>query len=148
MVLLPDVDLRGGSRSDLPTLSGGTDNLGNTFLLDKLLTTKYPLGDILMEVAHQWRKGLALRANLVPRLENQESDDLTNREFKSFDVKKRLNVDLERLDVGVLRQLFDVGDSYVKELDEPKAQAKARAGERVGRKHTLAGERLRERDPW
>ena len=103
----------------------------------------------MMEVAHQRRrKGLALSANWVPRLENQEADDLTNLEFKSFDSKKRLNVDLEKLDFGVLRQLFDVGDSYVKELDELKAQAKARAVEKEGRKRKLAGESLRERDPW
>ena len=84
----------------------------------------------------------------MPRLENEEADDLTNLEFKSFDSKKRLNVDLERLDFGELRQLFDVGDLYVKELDELKAQAKARAGEREGRKRKLAGESLRERDDW
>ena len=86
----------------LLTLSCATDNLGNTFLFDRLLTTKYPPGVILMEVAHQCqRKGLALRANWVPRLENQEADDLTNLEFKRFDVKKRLIVDLEQLDFGV-----------------------------------------------
>ena len=146
---LPCADLRSGSRSDLLTLSCGTDNLGNTFLLDRLLTTKYPLGVNLMEVAHQCRrKGLALRAKWVPRLENQEANALTNLELKSFDAKKRLNVDLERLDFGVLRQLLDVGDSYVKELSELKTQAKARAGVREVRKRKLAGESLRERDPW
>ena len=81
-------------------------------------------------------------------MENREADGLTNLEFESFDVKKRLNVDLEQLDFGVLRQLFDGGGSYVKELDELKTQAKARAGEREGRKRKLAGESLRERDPW
>ena len=100
-----------------------------------------------MEVVHQFRrKGLALRANRVPRLENQEADDLTNLKFKSFDSKKRLNVDLKKLDFGVLRQLSDVGDSYVKELDELKAQAKARAVAKDGRKLELAGESLRERE--
>ena len=50
--------------SALATLSCGTDNLGNTFLLDRCLTTKYPLGVVLMEVAFQCRRrGLALRAN-------------------------------------------------------------------------------------
>ena len=67
-------------------------------------------------------EGPRAQGQLGPRLEDQEADDLTNLEFKSFDVKKRLNVDLERLDFGVLRQLFDVGDSYVQELDELKDQ--------------------------
>ena len=85
----------------------------------------------------------------MPRLENREADDLTIQEFKSFDSKKRLNVDLEKLDFCVLQQLFDVGDSYVNELDELKAQAKATSAvAKEGRKRKLAGESLRERDPW
>ena len=53
MVLVPDEDLALRNGTGLLTLSCGTDDLGNTFLLDRLLTTKYPLGVILMEVAHQ-----------------------------------------------------------------------------------------------
>ena len=56
MVLVPDDNLRGGSRSGLLILSCGTDNLDNTYVLDRLLTTKYPLGVVLMEVAHQCRR--------------------------------------------------------------------------------------------
>ena len=62
--------------------------------------------------------------------------------------KKRLNVDLEKLDFGMLRQFFDVGDSYMKVLDELKAQAKARAVEREGRKRKLAGESSQKRNRW
>ena len=82
-------------------------------------------------------------------MENQEADDLTNLEFKSFDATKRLDVDLERLDFGVMRDLFEVGDAYVEELNALKAEAARRAevkGDRKKRK--LAGESLRERDPW
>ena len=88
-----------------------------------------------MEVAHQCRRrGLALRANWIPRLENQEADDLTNLEFKSFDVKSRIDVDLERLNFGVMRDLFEVGDSYAQEIDELKRQARAEAGSKEGKK--------------
>ena len=147
MVLIPEDDLC-HNKTGLLTLSCGTDNLGNTFLLDRLLTTKYPLGVVLMEVAHQCRRrGLALRANWVPRLENQEADDLTNLEFKSFDHKHRINVNLESLEFGVLQHLFNVGDAYVEELAELKAKSKATSGE-GGRKRKYAGESLRERDPW
>ena len=147
MVLIPPDDLS-NNRAGLLTLSCGTDNLGNTFLLDRLLTTKYPLGVVLMEVVHQCRRrGLALRANWVPRLENQEADDLTNMEFKSFDPKKRLDVDLERLEFGVLQDLFNVGDAYVSELADLKSKSKATV-ERVEKRRKLAGDSLRERDPW
>ena len=81
-------------------------------------------------------------------MENQEADDLTNMEFKSFDTSKRLDVRLEDLEFGVLRQLFDVGDQYLAELEAMRIQAKQAKEAKVGRKKRLAGESLRERDPW
>ena len=111
-----------------------------------MITTKYPLGVVLMEVAHQChRKGLSLRADWVPRLENQEADDLTNLEFKCFSPQNRLDVQLETLNFGVLNDLFSAGDDYIKELDELKAPKTAQV---EGKKRRLAGESLRERDPW
>ena len=149
MVLAPTQDANKVERTGLITLSCGTDNLGNTFLLDRLLTTKYPLGVVLMEVAHQCRcRGLALRANWVPRLENQEADDLTNLEFKSFDESKRLDVDLDCLDFGVMRELFEVGDNYLAELTALKEEAKRTAEVRGNKKRKKAGDALRDREPW
>ena len=149
MVLMPEIRSDGVERSGLLTLSCGTDNLGNTFLLDRLLTTKYPLGVVLMEVAHQCRRrNVILRANWVPRLENQEADDLTNLEFKSFDPAKRLDVDLDTLDFGVLRELFAVGDSYLEEIEALKAAEKALKLGRVEKRRKKAGDALRDRDPW
>ena len=37
----------------LGSFTCGTDNQGNMYLLDKLLTTKYPLGVVLMELSCQ-----------------------------------------------------------------------------------------------
>ena len=52
----------------------GTDNQGNMFLLDKLLTTKYPLGVVLMELSVQLGlRRAAMRANWIPRLQNEEA---------------------------------------------------------------------------
>ena len=149
MLLIPEASMSCGEASGLLTVSCGTDNLGNTFLLDRLLTTKYPLGVVLMEVAHQCRRrNLTLRADWVPRLENQEADDLTNLEFKSFDMANRINVELEQLNFGVLMHLFNVGDEYIQELEAIRLDTKARKEERQTRKRKLAGESLRERDPW
>ena len=52
LVLLVPVEDRRGDASALISLTCSTDNQGNSFLLDKLLTTRYPLGVILMELAH------------------------------------------------------------------------------------------------
>ena len=61
MVLCPSYPT--GDAIGTATLSCGTDNQGNSFLLDKCLTTKYPLGVVLMEIACQATlKGAVLRA--------------------------------------------------------------------------------------
>ena len=147
MVLTPEAEESGATRRGLLRISCGTDNLGNTYLLDRLITTKYPLGVVLMEVAHQCRvRGLSLRADWVPRQENQEADDLTNMEFKSFDAKHRLDVNLEELNFGVLRDLFQVGDSYVQELEAIKALKST--SQKEGKRRKLAAESLRAREPW
>ena len=64
MVLMPLDDVRKADYLGLLTMSCGTDNFGNTLLLDRTLATKYPLGVVLMEVAFQCRiRGATLRAN-------------------------------------------------------------------------------------
>ena len=74
MVLAPPAAAK-RETSGVMTLSCGTDNQGNTHLLDRMLTTKYPLGIVLMELAHQMRKrSLVLRAHWLLRLENEEAD--------------------------------------------------------------------------
>ena len=57
MVLLPLVDAGPGAATALLGLSCGTDHLGNTFLLDRMLTTKYPLGIVFMELAFYFYEG-------------------------------------------------------------------------------------------
>ena len=48
MVLVPDAPAKGADLTGTISVSCGTDNLGNTFLLDRGITTKYPLGVVLM----------------------------------------------------------------------------------------------------
>ena len=55
---------------------------------------------------------------------------------------------MERLNFGVLTELFNVGDSYLEELENLKAQAKTREVTAAQKKRKKAGESLRERDPW
>ena len=49
MVLLPEKDFaRPSDSTGLVSFSCGTDNQGNSFLVDKLMTIRYPLGVILV----------------------------------------------------------------------------------------------------
>ena len=122
-------------------------------MLDRLITTKYPLALILIELAWQSAKRrVALRAEWVPRLQNEEADDLTNGKFDKFDPAKRIEVDLERLQFGILDKLLASGEAYHAEVEEAKALAKA---ERLAnrnrterKKRKLKGEPLKVSDPW
>ena len=151
VVLVPEVNQR-GDKSGLITMSCSTDNQGNSFLLDRLLTTRYPLGVILMQLAHEMRKRrMLLRARWVPRLQNQEADDLTNDEFRHFDLAKRIPVDLKDLGFQIMTDLFGVGDAYVEALDKERAELKAKAQSRsvkTSEKEFKRRRPLRESDPW
>ena len=58
-------------------ITGFTDNMSNSYLLDRFLTTKFPACLILMELSKQLDKyGLDLNLTWIPREQNEESDDL------------------------------------------------------------------------
>ena len=135
------------------SLSCGTDNQGNSHFLDRMLTTKYPLGVGLMELAHKSRvRRLVLRAHWLPRLENEEADALTNFEFRHFDPARRIEVNLKDLKFAVLDDLFREGESYIAELEKAKAHKKtvrATEGVQTGKRlKALKGETLKDRDGW
>ena len=68
MVLMPEVKADAETLGSV-TLTCGTDNQGNMLLMDKLLTTKYSFGVVLMELAAQLgRRAAVLRADWIPRL--------------------------------------------------------------------------------
>ena len=108
-----------------------------------------------MELAHQMkRRRMLLRERWLPRLQNQEADDLTNDEFRHFDPKKRIRVEMADLKFRIMNSLFSVGDAYMAELEEARASEKRKlaerkargVAERKGRRKRSPG--LRENDPW
>jgi len=156
MVLMPETDARSETAATL-TLTAGTDNQGNSYLLDRMMTTKYPLVVVLMELAHQMRRRrLVLRARWLPRLQNDEADALTNSDFRHFDPKLRIPVDVDQLGFKVLPMLFEAGEQYVRDLEAKRNAIKEKAEEdrkkgyarNEGKARKLGSESLRERDPW
>ena len=148
MVLVPETENR-GETAGVMSLSCGTDNQGNTHLLDRMLTTKYPLGVVLMELAHQMRRrNLVLRAHWLPRLENEEADALTNLDFQHFTMNKRVDVDIEKLGFAVMDKLFRLGDDYLAKLEAEKAKRKIGPKVMTKKRKGLAGNRLADTDRW
>ena len=120
-------------------------------MLDKLMTTKFPLGVVLMELACQLRiRRACLHARWIPRLQNEEADALTNGEFDAFDPALRIDVDLKQLGFVVMDDLFEEGESYVSELAElKKAEDLKRASSGgTSKRKARKGPGLAQREPW
>ena len=150
MVLLPAEDLKSEVLGSV-SLTCGTINQGNSYLLDKLLTTKYPLGVVLVEVACQLGlRNASIRANWMPRLQNEEAYSLTNSDFRHFSPDKRIVVELDKLEFVVLNDLFAVGEEYVTELAMLKAKTKrdAQGPGSAPLKRRKKGVPMREEQPW
>ena len=153
MTLMPLSELaRSGETTGLVTIGCGTDNLGKSFLMDRLLTTRYPLGVVLCELSVQMNlRRATVRASWVPRLQNEEADALTNWDFRHFSEVNRVPVDLDALDFLVLRELLETGEAYHLQVEQARAAEKAMrlsGAARPSAARKRAGESLREREPW
>ena len=130
--------------------SAGTDNKGNTSVVQKYMSTKFPLCVILMELSSQLaERGLHLGLGWLPRDANRPADALTNSDFSDFSPERRIEVQWTDLDFKVLGRLMVRGQqcySEVKAARESKRQAD-RAGDQRGRPRRRQG-RLRETAPW
>ena len=151
MVLGPKPELKKELIGTL-LMTCGTDNRSNSYLLDRMITTKYPLGVVLMELAAQSHlRGIALRAKWLPRLQNEEADALSNFDFSSFDAGKRIEVDLDTMNFCLLNDLFAAGDEYIAELEQIKAAEVVRAKAShapPASKRRRKGLSLKDTDPW
>ncbi len=73
-------------------IAAGTDNQGNDFLVRKMLTTKFPLCLVAMELASQLTvRHLDLHLAWRRRDTNEEADAFTNEEFGAFDPARRVD---------------------------------------------------------
>ena len=152
MVLCPEDEWRREPESTgLVTIGCATDNQGNSFLLDRLMTTKYPLGLILIELSCQLAaRRMALRADWVPRLQNEEADALTNSDFRHFSSVHRVEVDLAKVEFLVLDRLLASGEEYFEQVEAAKEREKLRkqSAPNAATKRPRGDLPLRERDPW
>lgn len=128
-------------------MTGFTDNLSNSYLLDKFLTTKFPACLVLMELSKQMDKyDLDLSLTWIPREQNEESDDLSKERFQKFDVKNRVEVNFATLDFLVLRRLLDAATELDAEICEKKSSKTKTLS--LAKDKTPADERLRLTQPW
>ena len=78
-------------------MAGITDNLGNTFVTSRLMTSKFPMVGVLLELAEQLRRReMVLNLEWAPRGQNTEADALTNGNFAAFSEARRVQMPLKR----------------------------------------------------
>ena len=72
-------------------IRGKTDNLGNAYAVSKWMSTKFPLTVLVMELSESLRLGNSFLAlDWLRRDKNQLADDLSNMDFKHFDLRARV----------------------------------------------------------
>ncbi len=118
-----------------------TDNQGNSFVLNRLMTSRFPLVCIVMELASILdREDLRLEVSWTPRDMNTEADALSNGVYEGFEDAHRIRADPASMQWEVLDQVMEQGLVFYNQLP-------AASGGPPPRKRAR-GERLRFRDPW
>ena len=103
-----------------------TDNQGNRFVLNRMMTTKFPLLAFVCEFATVLEdRGCVLDLAWVPRDQNAEADAITNGDVGEFDPRRKVEVKLEDMRFNVLHELLDLGDKFYSEVEAAKAEERA-----------------------
>ena len=113
-----------------------TDNLGNQFILQRGMSTKFPLTLLVMEASMMMRQGkFFAQLEWVNRERNQEADDLTNLEFKRFSHEKRVKIEGKDIRWIVLDQLMKSSQQmYQEKLHRKEERKKLKMETTKGRK--------------
>ena len=103
------------------SVEGITDNKGNSYVVKKLLSTKLPLGAVVMQLASVLaRKAIWLNLTWKPREENTLADALTNEDFSCFDQAKRREVAWSEVPKDIMERVNELATEFVKELESRK----------------------------
>ena len=98
---------------EIPVIAG-TDNRVNAAVGKKNSSTRWPLMLINMQLsAKQTNSRSKLLLRWRPRGENQEADDLTNEDFRKFDLQKRICAEYEDVDLSLLHRLWNARLSFL-----------------------------------
>ena len=135
------------SRGPGLTYSGATDNQGNSHVVARLLTTKFPLCVVLMELSARLSKaGKDMDLRWEPREHNVEADALSNFDFTGFKHQHRIHIDSGQVDFLVLPELMEAGESMYRDLERARGERITRRPEGPRKKRKTRG--LKDKDPW
>ena len=98
-----------------------TDNMGNSFVVAKQMSTKFPLTLLLMELT-EWlkEKDLMLDLHWVPRDQNEEADELSNMDPKNFSEELEIKVDPFKIRWKLMDSLLKASTELYENIVESK----------------------------
>ena len=135
-----------GVKQGALTLKAFTDNKGNTFALNRLATTKFPLNVVVMELATILESlNLHLDLNWVPRELNEEADRLSKGVHDGFTPSNRVQLSPEDVKWERLNQLMTLGETFYAENQRLRDHNR---GALVSTAKRRRGNKLRDREPW
>ena len=119
------------SQQTLLTVTGITDNRGNSFGFSRLVSTRFPLAVVVMELSAQLeKKNWRLDMQWAPRDLNQEADALSNGNTAGFHPENRVEIDPEKTPWIILDRMMHHGLKFEEER-------KKRVRRRTGRKESF-----------
>ena len=146
MLLVPE-EFGGRCSEACIGIRASTDNQGNSRLMSRYLTTRFPLSLVLMEMVSQLRKrNLQLDLKWLVRDQNQPADDLTNERFGDFAPERRIEIRWEDLPFIALPQLFEQAQGHKKLLEDVRKRKQAAGTAEAQRVRQTKP--LRAREPW
>jgi hypothetical protein len=120
-------------------ITGSTDNQGNSYVIQKLMSTKWPLTVLLMELVEQLKtRKIELYLQWIQRDLNTEADELTNFNFSSFDPANRIEIEGEKIEWAVLPNVMAESQTLYEEMTRVRGQTCKRQGQRARKSD----------DPW
>ena len=125
--LRPEVDCR--LTRSVALIAAGTDNLANEQLSRKRLTTKLPLGLLILQFFTKvWDNSLWVDVRWRPRNENVEADRLTNSDFSDFSEANRVDFQYGHMDLRVLDRLQKTLLEFEDATTRPESSVSIRKG--------------------
>jgi len=123
-------------------IRAGTDNQGNTYAVNKLMSTKFPLTLLVLELSETLRlRNCELGLEWIPREYNQLADDLTNEDFGKFPDDRRVQWVGGDTRWYVLDGLMNKAKEFFTELQKAKLENK-------GKKRKASPKQKKKLDHW
>jgi hypothetical protein len=134
-----------GGRSSC-ALTSSTDNKGNTYIVNKLASTKWPITTLLIELSEQLRRRSAIMdLQWRQRDLNMEADALTNMELDGFDPLLRVGSTFSDIKWLVLPDIMETSVALYKEVQQQRERPKTHLAKSS---HHRKPRGMKSTDPW